>query len=503
MSVKTVLNLSYLLRNHVPYFTVLQAKQCHAQTIVQGLLPNLKLENDLLLLYSRFSVYRNARNVFDKMRKRNMRSWNIMIALCTDNSMYKDVFTIFSELRSCGLRPDNYTLPPLFKAAIGVCNSGFGKIFHGFVIRLGYEGYVVVSSSALDFYVKCGAMHEARSVFSNMLYRDSVAWNLMISGFGKAGLYTEAIGCFREMVLLNGVIKVDYMIVPSVLNACGKEGDLMKGKEVHGYVVKNFVFAADAPIGNALIDMYGKCGCLNDSEKVFRTLRHMNLVTWTTMISCYGIHGKGEESLLLFKKMVDEGFLPNSVTVTAILASCSHSGLIDQGKHIFSSVYSDYGVEPTVEHYACMVYLLSRCGYLAEALDLLKSMKMNSSVTGSIWGALLAGCVMHKNVEIGEIAAHHLFRLEPNNASNYVALCGIYQSHGMLDSISTVRAKMRDLGLVKIPGYSWINIAGKAHKFYQGDLSHPLAHMIYKIIYEISNTQPLTLTNLLHDDTSF
>lgn len=505
MSREIVLNLSFLLRNCVlQQFTVFQAKQCHARTILRGLLPNIILENDLLLVYSRFSHYCDARKVFDRMPERNMRSWNIMIASCVENSMYDDVLTIFDEFKRCGLRPDHYTLPPLFKASIGVRDICFGKICHGWVIRLGYEGYVVVGSSLLEFYVKCGAMNEACSVFSGMSCRDSVVWNLMISGFGRAGLYSEAIGCFREMLVLNGV-KVDYMIVPSILNACGREGDLMKGKEVHGYVVKNFVSDADAPIGNALIDMYGKCGCLNDSDKVFRTLHRVNLVTWTTMISCYGIHGKGEESLLLFKKMIDDGFTPNSVTVTAILASCSHSALIDQGKHIFSSIYSDYGLEPTAEHYACMVYLFGRCGYLAEALQLLKSMK--SSVTGSIWGALLAGCVMHKNVEIGEIAAHHLFQLEPNNASNYIALCGIYQSHGMLEGISTVRAKMRDLGLVKTPGYSWINIAGKTHKFYQGDLSHPLAQMIYKIIYQISNTRLLTNDlgegNLLHDDTLF
>lgn len=336
-----------------------------------------------------------------------------------------------------------------------------------------------------------------------MFGRDSVTWNLMISGFGRSGLYSDAVHCFREMLRHRNGMEVDYMTLPSILSACGKEGDLLKVKEVHGFVIRNFGFDADAPIGNALIDNYGKCGCLKDSKWVFRTMRGVNLVTWTTMISCYGMHGKGEESLFLFEKMMDDGFRPNAVTLTAILASCSHSGLMGQGNKIFSSMNSDYGFEPTAEHYACMVDLYGRCGCLEEALQLLKRMK-SSSVTGSMWGALLAGCVMHKNVEIGEVAARYLFQLEPNNASNYVALCGIYQSRGMVDGFSTVRAKMSGLGLVKTPGCSWINIAGRAHKFYQGDLSHPLAHMICKIIYEISNTQLLTsdlgVGNFLHDD---
>ncbi|XP_061371423.1 pentatricopeptide repeat-containing protein CRR2, chloroplastic-like [Gastrolobium bilobum] len=493
-------SLSLLLRSCVALSATLQ---CHAQSILQGLLPNVTLETDLLLGYSKLGLLPYAHKVFDKMLNRNMHSWNIMIASYVQSSMYSDALTVFGEFKRCGLRPDHYTLPPLFKASIGIGDACIGNMCHGWVIRLGYEGYVVVTSSVLEFYVKSGAMFQACCVFSNMLCRNSVVWNLMISGFGRAGLYSDAMNCFREMVILNGM-RVDFMTVPSILNVCGKEGNLLKGKEVHGYVVKSFSLDADAPIGNALIDMYGKCGCLNDSERVFRTMRHMNLVTWTSMISCYGIHGKGEESVLLFKKMIDDGFRPNCVTLTAILASCSHSGLIDQGKHIFSSIHSDYGFEPTVEHYACMVDLLGRCGYLVEALQLLKSMK--SSGAGSIWGALLSGCMMHKNVEIGEIAAHRLFQLEPNNTSNYIALCGIYQSHGMLDRISTVRAKMRDLGLVKTPGYSWINIAGRAHKFYQGDLSHPLAQMICKIIYQISNTQLLTndwgVGNLLHNDDS-
>ncbi|XP_016171060.1 pentatricopeptide repeat-containing protein At3g57430, chloroplastic-like isoform X1 [Arachis ipaensis] len=494
------LKLSILLRNCVRCSAVLQVKQCHAQTILQGLLPHLTLQTDLLLAYCRLCLLRHARKVFGTMPIRNMHSWNIMIASYIENSLYSNALAIFREFKSCNLVPDHYTLPQLFKACVGVGDACFGKVCHGWVIKLGYEGYVVVASSVLEFYVKFGLITEAYSVYSMMLCRDFVAWNLMISGFLRAGLYLRVIDCFREMLLTNGG-KMDSMSVPSILIACGREGDLMKGKEVHGYVFKNCEFDVDTPIGNTLIDMYGKCGCLNDSEKVFKTMRSVNVVTWTTMISCYGMHGNGEEALFLFRKMVNGGITPNSVTLTAVLASCSHSGLIDQGKKIFNSISSSYGLQPSAEHYACMVDLFGRAGYLVEALELLRSMK--SLGTGSVWGALLAGCVMHKNVEIAEIAAHHLFQLEPNNASNYIALCGIYQSHGMLDGIATVRERMREQGLIKTPGCSWISIGGRAHKFYQGDLSQPLSHLIERITHQISNTQLLDddFGSVTHDDT--
>ncbi|XP_068498873.1 putative pentatricopeptide repeat-containing protein At3g11460, mitochondrial isoform X1 [Phaseolus vulgaris] len=483
--------LSFLLRSCTAHSAALQ---CHAQSFIQGLLPNSIIQTDLLLLYSKLGLLHEARKVFDKMLDRkNMYSWNVMIASYAQNCMYADALVVFREFKFCGLRPDHYTLPPLFKASVGVDDSSIGSTCHGLVIRLGYEGYVVVANSVLEFYVKYGAVSQACCVFSNMLCTDSVTWNLMILGFGRAGLCSNAMHCFREMLSLGGM-RVDFMTLPSVLNACGKEGDLLKVREVHGHVVRSFGFDVDAAIGNALIDVYGKCGCLKDSEKVFRTMHFLNLVTWTTMISCYGAHGKGEESLLLFKKMVDEGFRPNPVTLTAILTSCSRSGLIDQGKQIFSSICSDYGFEPTVEHYACMVDLLSRRGYLFEALELLQSVK--SSETGSMWGALLAGCVMHKNVEVGEIAAHRLFQLEPNNASNYIALSGIYQSLGMVDSLSIIKAKMRDLGLVKIPACSWINIAGRIHIRSSGPVSSTSSD-------DLQNTNYLTndqgVENLLHD----
>lgn len=273
---------------------------------------------------------------------------------------------------------------------------------------------------------------------------------------------------------------MDFMTIPSVLNACGGEGDLRKGKEIHCLVLKSMVFAADVAIGNSLIDMYAKCGSLLDSEKVFWNMSSLNIVTWTTMISCYGAHGKGEKSLVLFNKMKDCGIQPNSVTLTAILASCSHAGYINEGWRIFQSIVSDYEIELTIEHYACVVDLLSRLGFLQEAFLLIRNMKLTA--VPSIWGALLSGCMIHRNLEIGEIAANQLFELEPTNPSNFIALISIYESLGISHGASLIREKMRDLGLTKIPGCSCITIDGVVHKFYGGDNSHPLALRIFETL---------------------
>ncbi|KAK3007255.1 hypothetical protein RJ639_016238 [Escallonia herrerae] len=378
-----------------------------------------------------------------------------------------------------GLHPDHYTLPPVFKACAATGDFSLGLILHTWVVRLGLEGYVVLGSYSLDFYVKCGHLKDAKQVFDAMSWRDYIVWNSMISGFGRAGFYLEALNIFREM--LEEGVEIDSMSIPSILNACGREGDVMKGKEIHGRVVKSALFDSDVAIGNSLIDMYSKCGCLCNSERVFWKMKEWNLVTWTTMISCYGVHGRGNESLSLFDEMRDCGFEPNSVTLTAVLASCSYSGLVNEGRQIFNSIGSVYAIEPSLEHYACAVDLLGRMGCLEEALGLIRDMKSVS--TASVWGALLAGCMMHKNVEIGEIAARHLFELEPRNSSNYIALSSIYDSLGMWSGVSRTRSLMRKLGLVKTPGCSLITIRGEVHKFYQGDLKlHEISRILMKLI---------------------
>ncbi|KAK1384361.1 Selenium-binding protein-like [Heracleum sosnowskyi] len=481
----TATAFSSILRNCSPLLSSIStAKKTHAQILICGLLQNITLQTDLLLVYSKCGLLSDARKVFDRMPDRSMHSWNIMISTHVKNCLYKDSLSIFSAFLQVGQRPDHYTLTPLFKACGEVGHMTLGLSLHSWVIRCGFVNYVVVGSALLEFYLKCREAKDAKRVFDDLRFKDSVAWNSMISGLVRLGAYVDAVVCFRDM-LKEGMV-MDCMAIPSILSACGREGDVMKGKEIHGKVLKSVIFCDDVTIVNSLIDMYSKCGFLYSSEYVFKNMVDANLVSWTTMISCYGVHGKGKESLVLFEEMKSHGFEPNSVTITAILASCSHSGLVDQGKKIFDSLGPVYSIEPSIEHYACIIDLLGRSGRVEEAFKLIKNMKL--APTSSIWGALLAGCMTCRNVEIGEIAAHHLFEMEPKNTSNYVALCSIYESLGMWDGVSSIRAVMRNIGMLKSPGCSCITIKGKIHKFYQGEVFHPSGNIIYETVDGILRT---------------
>lgn len=495
MSYITV-KLSSILRNCNPRSVFTHATQTHVQILIHGLNHNITLQTDLLLAYSK-GLLLNARQVFDKMPERNMHSWNIMISAYVQNYMYHDALSVFNQFLKAGMKPDHYSFPSLLKTCVGVCDVSLGVMLHCMVVKLGFENHVVVGSSVLDFYSKCGKLDDAKMVFERLSWKDTVAWNAMISGFAKGGLQFEALDCFRNM--MGNKSKMDSMTIPTLLIACGKLGDVTKGKEIHGQVVKNNLLYNDTAVNNSLIDMYSKCGCLCDAKKIFRMMKSFNLVTWTTMISCFGVHGKGDEALNLFEKMKELGVKPNSVTLTAILASCSHSGLIDQGKKIFNSIRSLYGFEPSVEHYACLVDLLSRFGCFEDALVLINGMKaVNMVPSASVWGALLAGSLVHRNIKTGEIAACHLFELEPGNASNYIALCSIYDSRGMWKDASRVRLKIRRLRLDKTPGCSWISIGGEIRTFYQGNLSYSVDQMTRETVEWIIRTPLLVHSEKNH-----
>ncbi|XP_042384740.1 pentatricopeptide repeat-containing protein At3g12770-like [Zingiber officinale] len=464
--------LSSCLRKSASSSSLRDGREAHAQVVARGFLPHVTLETDLVLMYARCSGIHLARMVFDRMPQRNMHSWNILLSSYAQMGPLADQLGVLSLPRSLlrsGLLPDHFTLPSLFKVCAAVRDHFRGMAFHNWAICLGHEGCFIVRGSIMDMYAKCGLLDDARYLFETMPRRDSATWNSIVSGYARLGCSAEALALYRRRSKCE--VEEDFMAIPSILSACAREGDLRRGKEVHGRATRCLLFDCDVTIGNSLIDMYAKCGCVGDAQKVFSRMSRQNLVTWSTLISCYGAHGDGYESLRLYQEMLERGMKPNRITFTSILSSCSHSGLVSQGMRIFESMQDVHSVEPGVEHYACLVDLIGRSGRIKEALDIIQTMPMEP--TSSVWGALLGACVMHRNIKVGEIASSRLFELEERNASNYVALCGIHEALGQLDCVAKLRTKMRKLGMVKKPGCSWLDADGKLQIFYQGDAVNP------------------------------
>jgi len=214
---------------------------------------------------------------------------------------------------------------------------------------------------------------------------------------------------------------------------------------------------------------------MNEAQSIFDNMESRDIITWTTMISGYGQNGDGKKSIELFEKMETEGIQPDSITFVALLNACSHSGLVDEALNYFRSMKDKYQVLPDVTHYNCIVDTLARSGHLEEAENLINTMEQPNIVT---WIALLGGCRWNNDIERAERAAENALKFDPKNASIYVLLSNIYSVAGRQDDVERVRSSMREKGIKKIPGQTWIEINGKIHTFMVDDNTHEQSNEI-------------------------
>jgi pentatricopeptide repeat protein len=275
----------------------------------------------------------------------------------------------------------------------------------------------------------------------------------MIAAYAQNGQGEEALQLFRQMQLAG--VKPNLKTFTSVLPACANLAALEQGKEIHKEIIRNR-FKSDVFVGSALVDMYAKCGSLEHAQDEFYKICHPNVVSWNAMIAGYAMHGHGKEALQLFEQMQYSGTNPDSVTFISVLSACCHAGLVKEGCHYFDSMNQYYHITPTREHYGCMIDLLGRAGRLYEAQDLISKMPIKPDA--SMWGCLLAACRTHNNIKLGKYVAGCILELDPENTTPYVLLSNMYAEAGRWDGIEEVRKMMKDRGLKKKRGCSWIEI---------------------------------------------
>lgn len=485
-------------------------KEMHCYALRNAdLIENSFVGSALVDMYCNCKQAEKGRLVFDGIFKRTVAVWNAMIAGYVRNELDFDAIELFIEMAfESGLSPNSTTLSSVLPACVR-CEAFLDKEgIHGYVVKMGFEKDKYVQNALMDMYSRMGRIEVSKSIFGSMGRRDIVSWNTMITGCVVCGRHEDALNLLHDMQrgqegdkrsnTFGDYCEDDNESIPpkpnsvtlmTVLPGCAALAALGKGKEIHAYAVKQML-ATDVAVGSALVDMYAKCGCLNLSRIVFDQMPVRNVITWNVLIMAYGMHGKGEEALELFRRMVAEGdsnreIRPNEVTYIAIFASCSHSGMVDEGLNLFHTMKANHGIEPTSDHYACLVDLLGRSGRIEEAYKLVKTMSSNMNKVDA-WSSLLGACRIHQNLAIGEIAARHLFVLEPNVASHYVLLSNIYSSAGLWDQAMDVRKKMREMGVRKEPGCSWIEHGDEVHKFLAGDASHPQSEELHEYLETLS-----------------
>lgn len=450
----------------------------HLYVIKHGLELDVFVSNALINMYARFGELRHAQKVFDDMMVvRDLVSWNSLIAAYEQNNVPEKALKYFQEMMINGIQPDLLTLVSLASSIAQTKSFRCCRSVHGFVSRRSWiQEDVIMGNAVVDMYAKLGLIHCSRKVFDEIPIKDVVSWNSMITGYAQNGLASEAIEIYNMMKECDD-IETNQGTWVSILPAYAHLGALQEGTRTHGHVFK-VALNLDIFVSTSLIDLYGKCGKLDEAMLLFHEVPRMSSVPWNAIISCHGIHGNGRVSLKLFNDMLNAGVKPDHVTFLSLLAACSHSGLVDEGKTYFHMMEQEFGIKPVLKHYGCMVDLLARAGGLETAYQFIKNMPLQPDA--SVWGALLGACRVHGNVELGKLASDNLFEVDPENVGYYVVLSNIYANYGKWEGVNEVRSLARDKGLKKTPGWSSIDLNNKIEVFYTGNQSHPQCHEIYE-----------------------
>eukprot|EP01018_Ginkgo_biloba_P039721 Gb_32164 [translate_table: standard] len=448
-------------------------KEVHEDIIRRGFPSDVAVGNALVDMYAKCGSIEDAQNVFDKMLERDMVSWNTMVAGYAQNGDVDKALKLFQNMPEQNVVSWNAMIAGY--AQNGHVNEAL-NLFQKMPERNVVSWTAMIAKHAQNEHVD-----DAQKLSQKMPERDMVSWNAMIAGYVQNGYFNEALKLFKHMRLTG--VKPNSATFLSVLSACANLAVLKHGREVHEDITRNG-FGFDTFVENALIDMYAKCGSIENGRKVFDKMPERVVVSWNSMIIGYAMHGCGKEAVQLFEEMHLSGTKPNHVTFIGLLSACCHAGLVIDGWRCFDQMSQDYHITPAAEHYCCMVDLLGRAGCLDEAQDFINKMPIEPNA--AVWRSLLGACRIHSNKELGERVAERLCELDPKSAAHYVLLSNIYARAGRWDEVEKVRKMMKDREVKKMPGSSWIEVNNKVHAFIVGDKSHPQTQNIYAELERLS-----------------
>ncbi|XP_042430644.1 pentatricopeptide repeat-containing protein DOT4, chloroplastic isoform X2 [Zingiber officinale] len=420
----------------------------HGYAIKVGFVEDITIQNSLINMYSKCWNLVGAVQVFEKMNEKSVVSWTSMISAYAQAGQLEEAFSCFRQMESVGIKPDQIVIVAILHAC--ACNQSLeeGKYIHSYIVRNKSEKNIFVSNALMNMYAKCGNMLEAKKVFDEMDRKDIVSWNTLIGGYSKIGMANEALNLFCEM---QSSLRPNSVTMSCILPAVASLSSLDKGIQIHAQILR---------------------------------ISKKDRITWTVMIAGYGMHGHGNTAITLFKKMRYEGIEPDEVSFSAILYACSHSGLLNEGWKFFDMMRNECKIVPNLEHYTCMVDLLSRAGHLTKAYKFIESMPIQPDST--IWSTLLSGCRIHRDVKLAETVAEKVIELEPDNTRHYILLANTYADVERWKAMKKLRKSVGTCGLQKNLNCSWIEIKNKVHIFVSSDRSHPKLRKIELFLEEVS-----------------
>ncbi|KAK4280632.1 hypothetical protein QN277_012234 [Acacia crassicarpa] len=415
-----------------------RGRQIHGRVIVSNSVQNVYVCNSMIDMYANCGDIGRARWLFDKVVDKNVVSWNLMISIYVKKGNPDECIHLFDKMQLSGFKPDQITV-----------------------------------SNVLNAYFQRGCVDDAKTMFGKITKRDEICWTTMIVGYAQNGREQDALLLFCEMLHEN--VQPDSFTISSVVSSCAKLASLYHGQIVHG---KSIHMGVDDNmlVSSALVDMYCKCGVTSDAWVIFEAMPTRSVVSWNAMIGGYARNGQCLEAVALYERMLQEKLKPDNITLVGVLSACINADMVEQGQKYFGSII-EHGMTPTLDHYACMITLLGRSGYISKAVDLIKAMPHKPDYL--IWSTLLSLCTAKCDVKHAELAARHLFELDPLNAGPYIMISNMYAACGRWEDVAAIRSLMKRNNAKKFAAYSWIEIENEVHRFVSEDRTHPEVEKIY------------------------
>ncbi|XP_017696024.1 pentatricopeptide repeat-containing protein At3g29230 [Phoenix dactylifera] len=452
----------------IPSLTV--GEQVHCVAIKTGFETNAFVGPALIDMYSDRGVVGAAHRVFSQMPVKNVVAWTAVVAAFLSAGDVKSARELFDQAVERDVILWNTMV-------CGYTRHGDMAAAQELFVRMPDKDIICWNTILLG-YANGGDLEACERLFEEMPERNVFSWNALIGGFARHGRYYEVLDALTRMLGLSDVKPNDATLV-MVLSACSRLGALNWGRWIHVYAEGNG-FKGNVYVGNGLIDMYAKCGCIEDAVSVFDGMETRDLITWNSMIGGLAMHGHSMEALELFDRMKDTGEKPDGITLVGVLSACVHMGLVKEGFMYFRSMTKDCAIVPWLEHYGCMVDLLGRAGLLDEALNFVRKMPIEPDCV--IWSALLGACQVHRNVGLAELTMNQLVRLVPEDAANYVVLSNIYGANRRREDFAKLKLMMKERTMGKFPGCSLIEVDSEVVEFFSSDTRHSQTRKIYGVL---------------------
>ncbi|EPS73646.1 hypothetical protein M569_01107, partial [Genlisea aurea] len=458
-------------------------RSIHGYMIRSAFEYSLPLVNAVLHLYGKLGCINPAANLFKSMLKRDVISWGSIIACHAHHGFPGNAIDLFNQMLAGGIEPNAVSFVSAFQACEVTRNLEEGKRLHKFAAMKGFDTDLFVSTALVDMYMNCCSPSEAFEVFDSMPQKDAFCFSAMLSGCVRNGMPYESIQLFHDMVVSN--LRPGAFDLVNALAACSELGFLQQTRCCHSFTVKHG-FQSDPFTSASLVECYAKCGSLDEAFDIFSNTKSRDVVMWSAMLAAYGYHGKAEDALEMFNEMVNSSVSkPNEVSFLSLLSACSQAGLLNEGSQIFNRMLNEYELSPGSKHYGTVVDLLGRAGELEEALEFIISRVPPQPPAGSsdVWGALLGACWVHKESEMGEVAAKELMKLGSSRGGggHRILMSNMYAADGKWVDAAEVRRRVA-VGKkeVRRRGESVIEIRDVVRRFVANDTSHRDCGRLYQ-----------------------